>query len=173
MSIRTPAEIVYIESGLAQLKCKVYKRQYIFWKKVLADIENDNNTSIAKIYQKLHKDFDTAELCHNYHLNEFNNKIEQSVISKRVVERNSILNDYIKMNEPLTSPTFYKQYLRKEYDWLIITKYRPGSHYLKIQTGRYTQIERGYVFAGGYTVIGACYLRLRNIRRAQARKSGQ
>ena len=43
MSIRTPTEIVYIESGLAQLKCKVYKRQYIFWKKVLADIENDKN----------------------------------------------------------------------------------------------------------------------------------
>ena len=50
MSIRTPTEIVYIESGLAQLKCKVYKRQYIFWKKVLADIESDNNMSIAKIY---------------------------------------------------------------------------------------------------------------------------
>ena len=100
MNIRTPTEIVYNESGLAQLKCEVYKRQYIFWKKVLADIANDNNTFIAKIYtlaitkslqyirhyQKLHKDFDTAELCHNYHLNEFNNKIKQSVISKTVVE---------------------------------------------------------------------------------------
>ena len=49
MSIRTHTEIVYIEC-LAQLKCKVYKRQYIFWKKVLADIESDNNMSIAKIY---------------------------------------------------------------------------------------------------------------------------
>ena len=86
---------------------------YIFWKKVLVDIETDNNMSIAKIYmlaitknlqyirhyQKLHKDFDTAELCHSYHLNEFHNKIKQSVISKRVVDRNSILNDYNKMNE--------------------------------------------------------------------------
>ena len=156
MSIRTPTELVYIESGLAQLKCKVYKRQYIFWKKVLADIENDNNTSIAKIYkfaikrnlqyirhyQKLHKDFETAELCHNYHLNEFNNKMKQSVISKTAVERNSILNDYTKINELLTSPTFYKQYAIKEYDRLIITKYRSGSHHLKIQTGRYYQIEQ-------------------------------
>ena len=107
MSIRKPTEIVYIESGLAQLKCKVYKRQYIFWNKVLADIENDSSTSIAKIYtlaitknlqhirhcQKLHKDFDTAKLCHNYHQNEFNSKIKQSFINKTVVERNSIFND--------------------------------------------------------------------------------
>ena len=27
-------------------------------------------------------------------------------------------------------------------DKLIITKYRSGSHYLKIQTGKYTQIEQ-------------------------------
>ena len=156
MSNRTPTEIVYIESGLAQLKCKVYKRQYIFWKKIITYMESDNNTSITKIYklaieknlqylrhyQKLHKDFETAELCHDYNLNEFNNKIKQSVICKTVVERNSILNKYITLNESLTSPTFYKQYLIKEYDRLIITKYRSGSHYLKIQTGRYNQIEQ-------------------------------
>ena len=63
------------------------------------------NLQYIQHYQKLHKDFDTAELCHNYHLNQFNNNIKQSVISKTVVERNRILNDYIKMNEPLTSPT--------------------------------------------------------------------
>ena len=83
------------------------------WKKLLSDIDIDND---------------------------FHNKIKQSVTSKTEVERNSILNDYVKINPLLISPSFYTQYTIKEYDRLIITKYRRGLHFLKIQTGRYTQL---------------------------------
>ena len=34
--------------------------------------------------QKLHKDFDTAELCHNYHLNEFNNKSNKALLVRQL-----------------------------------------------------------------------------------------
>ena len=76
MGSRTPSEIVYIESGLSQLKCKVYKRQYIMWKKLLSDIDIDNTTTISKLYklalskniqylrhyQKVTSDFESADV---------------------------------------------------------------------------------------------------------------
>ena len=85
-------------------------------------------------------DFESADVCH--YLKDFNNKIKQSITSKTEIERNSILNDYLKINPLLISPSFYTQYTIKEYDRLIITKYRTGSHFLKIPTGRYTQLEQ-------------------------------
>ena len=132
MSNRTPTEIVYVESGLTQLKCQIYKRQYTFWKKILTEIELDCNTSIAKLYnlaisknlhylrhyQNLLKDFPTANACYEYHFNDFCIKNKESITRKTAVERNSILNDYVKLNESLISPTFYRQYYKNMIDMI-------------------------------------------------------
>ena len=99
------------------------------------------NIQYLRHYQKLVSDFESA-VCHYHHLNDINNKIKQSVTSKTEVERNSILNDYVKINPLLISPSFYTQYTIKEYDRLMTTKYITGSHFLKIQTGKYTQLEQ-------------------------------
>ena len=88
------------------------------WKKLLSDFDIDNTTAISKLYklaiskniqylrhyQKLVSDFESADVCHYHYLNDFNNKIKQSVTSKTEVERNSILNDYVKINPLLISP---------------------------------------------------------------------
>ena len=156
IGIRSPTEIVYIESGLSQLKAKIYKRQHAFWEKIIKEIDNDGNTTIANIYKiaiakniqylrhyrNLHNKFSSAKLCYDFYVKEFSDKIKQNVIRKTAIERNSNLNDYIKLNTDLISPIYYRSYVINEYDRIINTKYRTGSHFLKIQTGRYTRIEQ-------------------------------
>ena len=51
MNVRTPTEIVYIESGRSQLNPKVYKRQYFFWELYLKENNDDGTTTVANIYK--------------------------------------------------------------------------------------------------------------------------
>ena len=46
------------------------------------------------------------------------------------------------LNKDLCSPKYYNDSNFPEYDRNILTKYRTGSHYLAIQTGRHTGIPR-------------------------------
>ena len=156
MNVRTPTEIVYIESGLSQLNAKLYKRQYLFWKKMMKEINEDGTTTVANIfktaiaknihylrhYQTLHSKFISADVCYDFYVKEFFDKIKLNAMTKTATERNSILNDYVKLNIELVSPAYYRTYMMNEYDRLINTKYRSGSHFLKIQTGRYTRIDQ-------------------------------
>ena len=56
----------------------------------------------------------------------------------------SIIGDYAKINMNRSSPEFYSKYELSEDDRQILTKYRSGSHYLKIVTGSYyrTPVEQ-------------------------------
>ena len=156
MSNRTPTELVYVESGLIELKCLVYKRQYKFWKKVLSELERGEESTIdilynqaisknlqyLRHYQKLIQKFSNADECFQHYLEAFQKRTTDTISEKTTIERNSVLNDYVRINASLTSPDFYHKYIIKEYDRLIITKYRSGSHFLKIQTGRSENIEQ-------------------------------
>ena len=54
----------------------------------------------------------------------------------------SIYHDYLVPNKDLCSPKYYNDSNFPEHDRNILTKYRTGSHYLAIQTGRHTGIPR-------------------------------
>ena len=153
MSNNTPNEIVFIETGLTELKSQIYKRQFVFWGKVLKNIEEDPDSEISKVlkmaidkniqylrhYQKLHRDYANKQECYKHYKNCFEIKMKQDIINKTSVPSYSILDDYVLINDNLQSPKFYHEYILTEVDRHIVTRYRCGSHFLKINTGRYNR----------------------------------
>ena len=56
MSEKTPNEIIFIESGFTNLKAEIYKRQYKFWKKLVADTEGDSSSPVSLVIKMgIHK----------------------------------------------------------------------------------------------------------------------
>ena len=54
----------------------------------------------------------------------------------------SIYQDYLVLNKDLCSPKYYNDSNFPEHDRYTLPKYRTGSHYLAIETGRHTDIPR-------------------------------
>ena len=147
MKNNTPNQIVFIESGLTELKCEIYKRQYNFWMKILSDINNDPYSEVSKIltkgidknvhfirhYKKLANDFMSAQECYNYYRGCFIDGIKQEIIDKTKIYTFSPLDDYILINPSLETPK--AQNMLCEYERQVITRYRSGSHFLRINTG--------------------------------------
>ena len=123
----TPNEIVFIESGLSELKAEIYKRQYDFWGKVLQNINddplaevskalmkgNENNVQYIRYYKKIDNDFGRAQHCYNFHKENFANKIKENIAEKTGVHsyrRTGIRIDAL-INPLLVSPDFYKKYI--------------------------------------------------------------
>ena len=65
--------------------------------------------------------------------------MKQEITKKTVIPSYSILDDYVLINSSLHSPKFYHQYNLSEADRRIVTRYRCGSHFLKINIGRFTR----------------------------------
>ena len=157
MKNNTPNQIVFIESGLTELKAEIYKRQYDFWGKVLKSINDDPLSQISKIlmkgidnnvhyirhYKKIYNDFRSAQHCFNFHKETFTNTIKKEIAEKTGVNTYSALDDYILINPLLEPPDFYNKYTLCESERKLLTKYRTGSHMLKINTGYFqrTPIE--------------------------------
>ena len=154
MNSRTPNEIVFLETGLTHLKAEIYKRQHKFWSKVLKKIEMDSLSSVALIfsqaldknthyirhYKNLHKDFGDADTCYNFYVKEFTDKMKRDIKQKAAAQEYGIVNDYVQLNSDLSSPSYYHKYILPEVLRQILTKYRSGSHYLKIVTGSFLRI---------------------------------
>ncbi len=153
MNGKTPNELIFLETGLTQLKAEIYKRQYGFWEKLLKNINNDPQSNISILfqtainknvhyirhYQNLYNSFATAQECCKFYTSSFDNKLKQDISNKTAVHTHSILDDFVLINNTLTSPEFYHRYILAENDRLLITKYRCGSHFLKIITGRFNR----------------------------------
>ena len=45
----TPNDILYVESGMTLLEGTIYKRQFIFFSKILKDIDDDPHSPISQI----------------------------------------------------------------------------------------------------------------------------
>ena len=154
MKRNTSNEIIFIESGLIELKSDIYKRQYKFWKKILELIDNDPESEVSKIltkgitmnvhyirhYKKLVNDFDNEQECYNHYKLCFTNKLKEKIALKTRVNTYSALDDYIKMNPMLIAPQFNLSYVLPEDDRQLLIKYRSGSHMLKVNTGYYQRI---------------------------------
>ena len=154
MNIRTPNEIVYIESGLIYLKAEIYKRQFKFWSKILDNLNSpsslatvyhqaiEKNTHFIRHYKNLHKQFSDEESCYNFYKNKFSMRMAENIKMKAQLVQYGIANDYIKINPKLTTPDYHKKHTIIENNRLIVTKYRTGSHYLRINTGRWDKTPK-------------------------------
>ena len=153
---RTPNEMLYIETGIHELKAEIYKSQHKFWSKIKNDIENNTDCNMAKLYRKaidvnttflrhykkLHSEFKSHNDCFRFHRKQFIDSCTETIRSKAAKDPLSVYDDYVLLNGNLTSPLFYTSYTVTEYDRIIITKYRTGSHYLKMQAGRTNNTNR-------------------------------
>ena len=157
MRSNTPNAILFIESGLTELKAEIYKRQYEYWGKVQKSIDDDPYTEISKVlikgietnvhfvrhYKEMTTKFSNACECYNFFKETSKNKMKEDIVKKTQVHSFSVLDDYVRINPTFESPTFYHKYTICERERQLLTKYRSGSHYLKINTGYYqrTPIE--------------------------------
>ena len=121
----------------------------------MEDIEKDPNCSTSLLYKvaiaknvqflrhykNLHKSFTSYESCSYDLRNDFRENIKTS-INRKAQNLYSTHNDYIKINKNLCTPSYYQNKNFSEHDRTILTKYRTGSHFLAIQTGRHTNTPR-------------------------------
>ena len=152
MNINTPNQLIFVETGLTELKSEVYKRQFNFWLKMLENVEKDPASQISRIintamdknifyikhYKNLVASYRNADECYVKLKEEFAIHLKEEIATKVEQHANSPLNEYIKINPSLQTPLFYKENLL-EYDRRILIKYRSGSHDLKIRTGYFTR----------------------------------
>ena len=157
LASNTPNEIVFTETGLTELRSQIYKRQYVFWGKVLKSITDNPDSEVSKVlqsaidknlqylrhYRKLHHDFTNNQQCYTHYRDTFEAKTKQNIMRKTSVSSDSKLKVYVSINSSLQSPELYNEYKLSEIDRCIITRYRCGSHYLKINTCHYTRSLTG------------------------------
>ena len=156
ISRNTSNEILYIESDFRPLKPLIYKRQLKYFRKLKENCNNNPTSSISKIfvqalnsnttylrhYTKLDRSFETPEVCFKFHAENFETQMRQKIQDKYDHDANSILGTYFRVNQTLTSPTFYSHISCNEVDRITITKYRVGCHTLKIQSGRLSGVSK-------------------------------
>ena len=156
VSKTTANEIVYIESGYGKLKPTIYKRQMLFFRKFkkhcdelpASSISNvfkqamESNVTFLRHYKRLDRQFNTPDDCYDYYLAEHTLEIKNKIQVKHEADSDSILGTYYRINPELQSPIFNKELKCNEYERKLITRYRSGSHELKIQIGRLSNSSR-------------------------------
>ena len=90
----------------------------------------DNPTSH---YKKLESDYSNPDNCYTTLSNTYLNKIRLSFTSNS--DEDSSFGTYLQINPSLSSPIFPPNILENER--ILLTRYRTGSHYLIIKTGRW------------------------------------
>ena len=141
-------EIVYVESGRSTLSIRVSKQQLKFWTDLqlyltenpvhpLVSLINQGrqlNLSFLKHYINLESKFTTPNACATTLMNNFLAETSEKIRRKSNGDDESRLGMYLKVNPQLVSPTHYPNIL--EFERVMITRYRTGSHNLRIETGR-------------------------------------
>ena len=90
----------------------------------------------------LDEKFENAYDCFKFYLNEEKMAMDNKIRMKGMIDPDSILGTYLRINPKLETPSMYSKLELIESDRKTITKYRTGSHSLKIQTGRKDKIAR-------------------------------
>lgn len=148
-------EIVYTETSALPLICRIRKQQTNFWLYIMDYIHQHPDAAIAKVikqaedenipyiksYKKLVQNHTNGETCFNNLKNEHLNGISSKMEIELNKDPDSRLGMYKRINPDLT-PYIPKPQNLLEMERTIITRFRTGSHSLKIELGRYLNIER-------------------------------
>ena len=149
----TANEITYVESGFKPIKAMICKRQLKFFRKFknscfvnptaptskIFSHAMDKNISFLRHHKQIDAQFDNPEKCYQHYIAERDKMIVEKITVKHSQDTNSILGTYYRINPSLKSPVFYNKPLCFESNRITITKFRTGSHHLRIQTGRTTE----------------------------------
>ena len=138
-------EIVYLESGCNPLSARIAKQQLSFWKSIQLQINNDPahplrklldqavnlNIKFVKYYQNLEARYHTPLNCQRSLTTAFINDCKEKICT---CDEDSKLGVYCSINPELKTPE--QDICVFEKDRISVSRYRCGSHYLKIESGR-------------------------------------
>ena len=140
-------EIVYLESGEWPLKGRIVSQQLKFWLSLhqtvfnkidhyitkLVRIAENEELPYIKYYKNLQTEFIDSERCKQKIEQDFRTKFEEKIREKSNSDIDSRLGSYLQMNPSLQKPIYENMI---EFERVVTTRYRTGSHNLKIETGR-------------------------------------
>ena len=156
MSIRpsTNNDIVYIEANSLPLQCDIKTRQLKFW----MQLNESNDTKLAKLilrakelniryikyYVELEEMYKTTTNCMKTLSATYKNIWKERISDAYEEDCDSKLGSYLTVNPLLKNPNV--NYTRRtfELERILVTRFRTGSHNLRIETGRfcYPKVER-------------------------------
>ena len=150
LSVRqtTNNEIVYIETGRLPLSIRMAKQQLKFWNSIqvymadnpdhplasLIEFGQQINLPYLQYYEKLEADYNDSTTCKKSLTQAIRQDIETKIRSKGGEDDGSRLGVYMLVNPSLASPEQHHDILESER--VITSRYRCGSHNLKIESGR-------------------------------------
>ena len=144
-------EIVYIEAGVGPLQIKLSKQQLNFWLSIEEISQTKPNHYITKLvnaaadtdyikhYKQLQQTFTTVEQCVESLETAFKTSSERKLRAAAEADADSRLGTYILVNPTLVKPSYTD---KMEFQRVCVTRYRTGSHNLKIEAGRNPHVPR-------------------------------
>ena len=146
-----------MESGLYPLLIRIKKQQLKFWKglqRLMTDNPNHHisnlvrnaenfNLNYIRYYKNLESSYIFPKNCESVLRRNFREDIERKITSTAAADDYSKLGAYFEVNPQFIAPNFRNVF---ELDRIVISRYRSGSHNLKIESGRFCtpKIEREY-----------------------------
>ncbi len=144
-------EIVYIETGTMPLETRITQQQLKFWLSI-QEIVNTNpthyisklvaateDTGYVRYYKQLQQRYTTIDNCANLLNNNFKSTYESKTREVAESDSDSHLGTYLAINPSLSKPSYDN---KLEFQRVIVTRYRTGSHNLRIESGRMLHIPR-------------------------------
>ena len=150
LSVRenTNTEIIYLESDRYPLAVRVSKQQLKFWitlteylgenpeHPLAALIEQGRGLNLKYVayYDNLQREFESPEECQNQLMERYRSGWEESIRRKAGHDELSRCGVYLLVNPELSPPKQRNSIL--EVERILTSRYRCGSHSLRIETGR-------------------------------------
>ena len=144
-------EILYIESGHYPLICEIKKRQYRFFKAILeSQMQNlyikdligkatNLNINYVQYYNNLLTEFESANQIKRVDEETYKRNCELKIWNANIEDENSKLGTYL-IDPLLVTPVELSNVVENEI--ITITRFRVGSHNLRIETGRCVNVPR-------------------------------
>ena len=141
-------EIIYIEADRYPLRIRIAKQQLNFWINLQEYLENNpehplkglieqglaSNLPYLKYYTNLEQTYTTPKQLEDMLTDEFRTSNAAKINEKSNNDVESRLGVYLQVNPALTPPTQRSDIL--EFERVLLTRYRCGSHNLMIEVGR-------------------------------------
>ena len=101
----------------------------------------NSNTKFLKHYKILDEKFPTPDEYYKFYAEQHKTNIYDKIQEKYDQDIDSMLGTYKRGNPTFVKPSLHSSICCNENDRTIITRYRTGSHDLKIQSGRLIRSE--------------------------------
>ena len=152
LSVResTCSEIVYVESCRTPLRVRVTKQQLSFWNSISTYLgENPEhplnflieqgeriNLKYLKHYRELARAYTSPEECQKSLVSSFTEELQTKIRRSAAADGESKLGVYLTVNPEMSAPS-HEVVDTLEIERIMVTRYRCGSHYLRVETGRW------------------------------------